>query len=200
MTEIDPGAGDMRARILDTAEGLLRRHGLEKLTVVDVARALNMSHGNVYRHIPSKAALRAEVVQRWLDRIADQIEAVARGNGPADARLRQWLLDLAVVKQRKILDDVEMLAAAATVVKDSPQVEENHSRKLRDQVAHILRDGMEEGTFRIVPDVQSTAAAILNATYRYHHPNQVARGGSSKSQLEALEAIISLIIAGLRSA
>jgi hypothetical protein len=32
-------AGDMLARILDIAEMLVRRHGLEKLNVVDVALA-----------------------------------------------------------------------------------------------------------------------------------------------------------------
>ena len=44
--------------ILDTAEQVLRRYGPGKATVVDVARALNVSHGSVYRHFPNKAALR----------------------------------------------------------------------------------------------------------------------------------------------
>ena len=43
--------------------------GLAKATVVDVARALDVSHGSVYRHFPSKASLREAVAQRWLDRV-----------------------------------------------------------------------------------------------------------------------------------
>ena len=46
-------------RILEVTEDVLRRYGLAKATVVDVARALDVSHGSVYRHFPSKASLRA---------------------------------------------------------------------------------------------------------------------------------------------
>jgi AcrR family transcriptional regulator len=95
-------ADAMRARILDTAETLLRRHGLDKLNVVDVARSMNMSHGNVYRHLPSKAALRAAVIHRWLDRVSDQTAAIACKDIPADQRLVEWLKALAVIKQRKV--------------------------------------------------------------------------------------------------
>lgn len=35
--------------ILDVTEEVLRRHGPEKSNVVDVARALDVSHGTIYR-------------------------------------------------------------------------------------------------------------------------------------------------------
>lgn len=54
----DPGTLSAE-RILDTAEEVLRRFGPAKASVLDVARALGVSHGSVYRHFPSKAALRA---------------------------------------------------------------------------------------------------------------------------------------------
>ena len=51
-------------RILEVTEDVLRRFGLAKATVVDVARALDVSHGSVYRHFPSKASLREAVAKR----------------------------------------------------------------------------------------------------------------------------------------
>ena len=50
-------------RILEVTEDVLRRFGLAKATVVDVARALDVSHGSVYRHFPSKASLREAVAK-----------------------------------------------------------------------------------------------------------------------------------------
>ena len=47
---------------------MLRRYGPAKTKVVDVARALGVSHGSVYRHFASKAALRDAVAERWLAR------------------------------------------------------------------------------------------------------------------------------------
>ena len=68
-------------RILEVTEDVLRRYGLAKATVVDVARALDVSHGSVYRHFPSKASLREAVAKRWLDRIDAPLLAIAEGRG-----------------------------------------------------------------------------------------------------------------------
>lgn len=51
--------------ILDATEDVLRRFGPEKTSVVDVARSLNVTHGTIYRHFPSKSALRLAVLKRW---------------------------------------------------------------------------------------------------------------------------------------
>ena len=55
-------------RILEATEDVLRRYGPAKATVVDVARALGVSHGSVYRHFRTKSALREAVTARWLTR------------------------------------------------------------------------------------------------------------------------------------
>src|SRR5947209_18065880 len=56
-----------RDRILATAEDVIRRFGPAKATVVDVARALGVSHAAVYRHVATKAELRDLVVGRWVE-------------------------------------------------------------------------------------------------------------------------------------
>lgn len=193
-------ASEMLTRILDTAELLLRRHGPEKLTVIDVARVMKMSHGNVYRHISSKAALRAAVIERWLDRIVEQTDAIARQDAPADIRLADWLTGLARIKQRKVVDDAELLSASAQVVREAPQVEHQHSARLTAQVVKILEDGLRDGTLPRVSDPVSTASAILNATFRFHHPDLVATGGPPDKQMAALNEVVSLIMGGLKQA
>ncbi|MEO7170904.1 MAG: TetR/AcrR family transcriptional regulator, partial [Sphingomonas sp.] len=188
-------AGGMTLRILDTAEALLRRHGIEKLNVVDVARALGMSHGNVYRHFSSKTALQAAVVHRWLNRVAEQTAAVADREDPADQRLVEWLRTLAVVKQRKVTEDAELLNAAVEVVRISPAVQADHAAVLTSQVVGILAAGLADGTLPGVGAPSATATAILNATTLYHHPVMVANGGSPDDQLRGLNGVIALIMA-----
>src|ERR687891_68393 len=68
-------------RILEVTEDVLRRYGLAKATVVDVARALDVSHGSVYRHFPSKASLRQAVAKRWLDRANAPLQKIAEATG-----------------------------------------------------------------------------------------------------------------------
>src|SRR5881398_2323983 len=103
-------------KILEFTEDVLRRYGLAKATVVDVARALRVSHGSVYRHFPSKAALREAVAERWLVRTHAALPAVAEGDDPAPERLRRWLAALFATKRAKALDDPELFATYTVLV------------------------------------------------------------------------------------
>src|SRR6185437_5596263 len=102
-------------RILEVTEDVLRRFGLAKATVVDVARALDVSHGSVYRHFPSKASLREAVAKRWLDRVSVPLEQIAKDSGPAPERLERWLRTLCTDKQKKVCEDPEMFATYLTL-------------------------------------------------------------------------------------
>src|ERR1700709_286909 len=89
-------------RILEVTEDVLRRYGLAKATVGDVARALDVSHGTVYRHFPSKASLRDGVAKRWLDGVRAPLEKIAESAGPAPAKLERWLRALFAAKYKKV--------------------------------------------------------------------------------------------------
>src|SRR4051812_8201981 len=156
-------------RILEVTEDVLRRYGLAKATVVDVARALDVSHGSVYRHFPSKASLREAVAKRWLNRVKAPLEKISQEQGPAPAKLERWLRALFAAKYRKVCDDPEMFATYLTLAREACEAVKAHKESLIDQVAHILGEGVEQGVFS-VSDVKSSARAIFDATIRYHHP------------------------------
>jgi AcrR family transcriptional regulator len=190
-------ADAMRVHILDAAEALLRRHGPDKLAVTDVAAAMGMTHGNVYRHFSTKAQLRAAVVEKWLERIQTQMAQVADAETPADRRLSDWLTGLARIKQRKVVDDVEMLAASRMIGAEMVEVEQRHSAALRAQVERILADGLNDGTLPNADPVADRAAAIMNAASRFFHPDFVRRGGPADQQMAALSGVVDLILQGL---
>jgi AcrR family transcriptional regulator len=156
-------------RILEVTEDVLRRFGLAKATVVDVARALDVSHGSVYRHFPSKASLREAVAKRWLDRVNAPLQKIAEATGPAPARLERWLRTLIAIKQKKVTDDPEMFATYLTLAQEACKVVKAHKDGLVDQVAHILSDGVKQGVFQVA-DVKASARAVFDATSRFHHP------------------------------
>lgn len=96
-------------RILDAAEAVLRRHGVEKANVVDIARSLGMSHGNIYRHYPSKKAILDAVAARWMQKVMVPLTAIADDRKKsAPERLALWFDTLREAKRRKVLDDPEL--------------------------------------------------------------------------------------------
>jgi AcrR family transcriptional regulator len=188
---------DTRERILRAAEDLLRRHGPAKTTVVDVARALEMSHANVYRHFASKTELQDAVADRWLKAISGPLEKIAHGKGKASTRLEQWVLALAAAKQRKVLDDPELFATYHAVAAAAREVAASHIAELRDQVSAIIRDGIAQGEFKVA-DPDAATMAVLSATIRFHHPHHV-RESAGRTDPAEIRAVLKLVLAGLRS-
>lgn len=178
-------------RILEVTEDVLRRYGLAKATVVDVARALDVSHGSVYRHFPSKASLREAVAKRWLDRVNAPLQTIAEASGPAPARLDRWLRTMFSIKHKRLGDDPEMFATYLTLAREACKVVKAHKDGLVDQIAHILSDGVKQGVFEVA-DVKVSAQAIFDATSRFHHPAHAEEwcDPENPARIDALMALL----------
>jgi len=158
-----------RERILGTAEDVIRRFGPAKATVVDVARALGVSHAAVYRHVATKAKLRDLVVGRWAEATMPPLRRIAARSGPAPQRLRRLIDALIDIKRRRAADDPELFTAYRTLAADAKSVVAAHVDEIVALAATIIRRGTKEGTFKTV-DPLSAARAVLAATMRFHHP------------------------------
>ncbi|MFI9326953.1 TetR family transcriptional regulator [Kitasatospora sp. NPDC052868] len=182
-------------QILSAAEDVLRRFGPAKATVVDVARTLGVSHGSVYRHFPSKAALRDAVTRRWLDQTHTSLELVAVEPGPAVERLHRWLVTLFTAKKKKALDDPELFATYMALIPETGSTVEAHIETLIAQIGQIIQDGVEAGDFRPT-HIATTARAVFEATAHFHDPAYAVEW-NDPSAPDRLEAVWSLLLGGL---
>jgi AcrR family transcriptional regulator len=162
-----------RDQIVAAAEDVIRRFGPAKATVVDVARALGVSHAAVYRHVATKAELRDLVVGRWVEATMSPLRAIAALPGPAPQRLRRLFDALIAVKRRRAADDPELFAAFRKLAADDKSVAAAHVDELVRLAAMVIRSGVKEGTFRTVDPV-AAGRAVLLATTRFHHPVHAA--------------------------
>ncbi|MDW5325086.1 TetR family transcriptional regulator [Plantactinospora sp. KLBMP9567] len=183
-------------RILEAAEEVLRRFGPAKATVVDVARALGVSHGSVYRHFASKTALREAVADRWLDRVHADLPAVTASTAPAPERLRSWLHTLHGAKRVTALDDPELFATYIVLVGEASTVIAASLDGLVAQLSRIIADGVADGDFA-VGDVPRAARAVLHATARFHDPTHSAQWADPEIE-QQLDAVCDLLLDGLR--
>lgn len=184
-------------RILQATEEVLRRHGPAKATVVDVARELGVSHGSVYRHFASKAALREAVTGRWLNREGESLGDIAAEPGPAADRLSRWLGALFAAKRRKAGDDPELFATYMALTAETAEVVHRHVEDLIGQLARIVEDGVAQGSFA-ARDAATAARAVFHATARFHDPAYA--GEWSRDGVEDdFHAVRDLVLSGLRT-
>lgn len=185
-------------RILAAAEEVLRRHGVDKTNVVDVARMLGISHTNIYRHFPSKKALLNAVAARWLGVITPPLDAIAQDSTrPASERLIAWFETLRTAKQRKVLNDPELFRVYHRLALDAGDLASEHVANLLGQVAKIIAEGMEQGEFSPHLDARAAAQACLHAMTPFHHPAMLSQGAPPKE--EEASAVLNLLLAGLRA-
>ena len=163
--------------------------------MVDVARTLAVSHGSVYRHFASKAALRDAVVERWLAEVTVPLAAIAAATGPAQERLPRWLNTLVQFKQRRAIDDPELFATYLVLADEARAVVLAHVDTLVAQLAQIVAAGVAEGVFNAA-DPRVTARAIFDATSRFHNPSHAAEW-SNPGVDQAFAALRTLLLRGL---
>jgi AcrR family transcriptional regulator len=184
-------------RILEATEEVLRRHGPAKATVVDVARALGVSHGSVYRHFRTKAALREAVTKRWLDRTAETLSVIVAEERAPAARLRDWLAGLFEAKRRKAGDDPELFATYMVLTGENTAAVGEHITDLAGQLTRIIEAGVADGTFSAA-DPAATALAVFQATGRFHDPCYAKEWEQPGIEAE-FTAVVDLVLRGLRA-
>ncbi len=187
-----------REQIVSTAEDVVRRFGPGKATVVDVARALGVSHAAVYRHVSSKAELRELVVGRWAEATMPPLRVIAAQPGPAPQQLRRLMDALIAVKRRRAKDDPELFAAYRILAADAESVVIAHVQELVELIAAVIRSGVKEGSFRKV-DPRATGEALLFATSRFHHPAHASEW-LKRGLDEKYEDVWQMLMCGLREA
>ncbi|MFJ2176139.1 TetR family transcriptional regulator [Streptomyces sp. NPDC101062] len=184
-------------RILEATEEVLRRYGPAKATVVDVARLLGVSHGSVYRHFRTKAALREAVTARWLSRTERVLQEVVDGEaGPGPEKLRGWLLTLFDAKRHKAGDDPELFATYSALAGEHSDTVDAHLTELTGQLTRIVEEGVRAGEF-VAPDPAGAAGALFVATARFHDPCYAPEW--RKPTIDAdFTAVSDLLLRGLR--
>lgn len=185
-----------RERILAAAEDVIRRFGPVKATVVDVARALGVSHAAVYRHVANKAELRDLVVGRCAETMMPPLRAIAAETGTAPQRLRRLVDALIAGKRRWAADDPELFLAYRTLAVDAQSVAAAHVDELIALTAAIVQSGIDEGVFRAFDPI-AIGRAVLMATSRFHHPVHAAEWLEPAIDA-AYDDVWQLLMAGLR--
>jgi len=160
-----------RDKILDVAEHLFARRGFAGVGLSEVAEGTNLGKSSLFHHFRSKAELYAAVIGRILARIeATLLRALAEGGDPAarlDRLIDAFIDELAAhptharLLLRSLFEDDELAG-------DLPEEREANAtlRRITASMAHLLREGMATGTFRLA-SVTHTLQSLIGITI-YH--------------------------------
>jgi AcrR family transcriptional regulator len=161
------------ARILETAALFVRRHGPRRATVVEIAEAAGMSHANVYRYFPSKAALLEEVTAVWLRPIEAEIRVIAEGPDPAPDKLERILFVVHRSYRDKLERDPALFRLLVEAAEANSSLARKHRGKVQGAVQRTIEEGFSQGSFRQA-DLRRALALVFDVAHRFLHPTAIA--------------------------
>jgi AcrR family transcriptional regulator len=168
-----PAPEPVEARLLEIAANHIRRFGLRRTTIVSIAEEAGMSHANVYRYFPSKAALVDAVTDYWLRPIEAGLRDIADGPDPAYDKLERILSALQRAYREKLEHDNNLFAVFADATARSTGVARRHRNRVQGELARVIEEGMAAGSFRAA-DQRRALALLFDSLFRFVHPVAVA--------------------------
>ena len=157
------------ARIMEAATTFLRRYGPRRATVVAIAESAGMSHANVYRYFPSKAALIEEVTAAWLRPIESEVRVIAESPDPAPDKLERILAAIQRAYRDKLERDPQLFQILAEAAQIDAPVGRKHRARLQGAVQRTIEEGFVQGNFRQV-DMPRALALVFDVAHRFLHP------------------------------
>lgn len=182
------------ARLVRATDELLAEKGTDAVTLADIAVRAGMARNTVYNYAPDKAALLAAVAVRSTSDAFGAAVDVARSDRTATARLRAIVEILMEVfaggAARQILlndltgrlSDTERSSIGGTF------------RSLTDEIAGVVRQGIDAGELRPVDDV-ATTVSFLSAVVSVG-AQQAARSSPDRRAVLAAE-VTDFLLRGL---
>jgi AcrR family transcriptional regulator len=113
-------------RILDAAEALYATHGVDGVTMRDLAVAAGCSRATLYRYFPSREAVQAAFVDRSADRLAHEVDAAGSAGDPGDRLVAAVTVALRLVRGNPAFANwfrSDGVATAAQLAVVSPAIE-----------------------------------------------------------------------------
>jgi len=164
-----PTSDATTALILEAARAQLRQFGPDKVTVVDIARSLGMSHANVYRFFKSKAEILDAVIDDWLARVESFVESVATQPGTAAERLEAVVMAIHHRRHTKYEQDPQVYLTFRRLIELRPDGVAKREEKILNVFKKVIQAGIDSGEFAPI-DANEAARAMGDATAMFLHP------------------------------
>lgn len=179
-----------KARILAAASAELKRHGVRKFTVVDVARAAGMTHPNIYRYFTSKTALIDALVTAWLKPLEELVETVIAAPDPVPDKLERMITAISRVYRSARNEEPELFQAFAAATAASRAVSRKHRARLRKAFERVLEEGIGAGVVTI-RDRSRAQALLIDSCWRFIDPDSILAESDTASGIDGrLERVI----------
>jgi AcrR family transcriptional regulator len=184
-------------KILKAASERIRHFGYAKTTMAEIAADLRMSAGNLYRFFASKLDI-AEALARERREVEFKLYAaiVQRSDLSAREKLKTVLIDDAERIRATSTEQPRIVEISDIIARERPGFWSDSLAEERIYLREILNQGIANGEFEPVQDVDKLADTIQSAIYKFRSPSFSCRM-SQEDLKRDLGAVLDIVLCGL---
>lgn len=184
-------------KILKAASERIQHFGYSKTTMAEIAADLRMSAGNLYRFFASKLDI-AEALAKERREVEFKLYAavVQRSDMTAREKLKTVLMDDAQRIRDTSTDHPRIVEISDIIARERPGFWANSLAEERVYLREILNEGIANGEFEPVQDIDKLADSIQSAIYKFRTPSFSSRM-SEEDLSRDLGAVLDIILSGL---
>ena len=190
--------GSRQAEIIATMLALAAERNPADITTTEIAKAMNLTQGALFRHFPTKEAIRLAVVE-WIEAQLMQRLGAAREAAP-DALAALEAMFLAHVQFIRAFPGVPHLIFAELQQPEQSPVSQ-HVQKIMQRYRQALSEVLSsaQAARLIRQDVELASAAVLFLGAIQGLVIQFLLGGASSAVDKQVPGVLQLYLAGLKA-
>lgn len=180
--------------IFEAAIQVLLTEGVHKLTTTRVAERAGVSVGTMYQYFPHKQALLYALNERYLDLVADRVEATCRAQHGATTSLMVEALVLTYWNAKTERGDVTRALYSSAVELDNAALVEAFAKRT-DAATTTMLQSAPDASYADIALVNVTLLSVIFGTVR----NVFERNLPSSQQIAIRDQLVTMCIAYLAS-
>lgn len=153
--------------------------------MVDIGRALGVSHAALYRFYASKSAVMDAIVEEAMAEEEAMAAAYLTAEGSAGERLQAIVFELCSRKIERFVNDRELHDLYRRILVERYDIIENYSQRMTEQLRLVIEQGIDRGEWKI-NDAAIAASVVRDAVTVYVHPLFVAQAVESGQPIERM--------------
>ena len=159
-------AVDTKTRILDVAQDLIQRLGVNGMSYKDISEVVGIRKASIHTHFPKKDDLLAALLDRYNDRTLRVLDGIIASDESPETKLRRYFglyeATMCSGQQDKVCLYAMVGAELATLNHPLCDRVRNFYQKNIAQIAVILDEGRQSNDFQFTGDSLDTATLIFS--------------------------------------
>jgi AcrR family transcriptional regulator len=140
---------EKKEQIMRVALDTIKKYGIKKVTLEDIAHASGMATTSIYYYFPSKNALITATITHYSDTILDQIDIVVRSKHSSEQKLiSSWEIIISNVKESGYFLNMDKHTLNKMVLLATDLINK-FQKEYQNLIRKMLLEGKKAGVFQV---------------------------------------------------